>query len=363
MAKDILNQAWKEMRRRHFKDAINILGSGAELYEENVDYFIMLGTAYLYSGDVGTAYAYYQKARKIKYTNTNLLLGQAAIFLRRGDTEKALNFYIEVLENEPGNQTAKDAMEFIRLHGDYTTICRWADMGKLEQFYPRLGVNPDKVLYISVLFIFILAGSIFTFNFMKSKQTVVDGPRKDLSSIVLSTDEKVSAQSTDLSGQNCRYILSNKEITASYEKALKYFQDNDDNRAQVEINRILNSNASISIKQKANVLMTYLAIPGFDNLVYNPDYKQVEKDPDLYMDCYVIWSGRVSDVQEGENSYEARFLIGYENMKSIDGIVNVKFNTKILIENDKPVKILGKIIKEDGNLILSGRAVYQSVNF
>lgn len=363
MAKDILSLAWKEMRRRHFNDAIKILQSGAEFYEENADYYIMLGTACLYAGDNGTAYAYYQKARAFTLTNINLLLGQAAIFLRRGDTEKALNYYIEVLENEPGNQTARDAMEFIRIHGDYTTICRWADMGKLSQFYPRLGSNPDKILYLSVLFVFILAGSIFTLGYLKSRKTVVQGPRRDLSSIVLTVDEKASAQSPDLSGQSCRYILSNKEITSSYEKALKYFQENDDNRSQIEINRLLNSNAALSIKQKANVLMTYLTTPGFDTLVYSPSYKDVEKDPDLYMDCYVIWNGRVSDVVDTDNSYEARFLVGYEDMKNIDGIINVKFNTKISIESDKPVRILGKLLKEDGKFILSGRAVYQSVNF
>jgi len=363
MAKDVLNLARKAMNRRHFGQAIKILESGADIYEENSDYYIMLGTACLYAGDMGTAYAYYQKARKITLTNVTLLLGQAAIFLRRGDTEKALNYYIEVLENEPGNQIAKDAMEFIRVHGDYTTICRWVDTGRIQQFYPKLGVNPDKILYAFIAVVFCAAGCFFGISMARNRTKPVTGPRMDLSSIQLSQSEKDKAQSTDLSSGAVHYILSNKEITKSYEKALEYFQDGDDNHAQMEINRLLNSNAALSIKQKANVLMTYLSVPGFDTLTFSPEIKDVEKDPELYLDCYVIWNGRVSDIIETENSYEARFLVGYENMKNIDGIVNVKFSAKTSIESDKPVRILGKISKEDGNLILDGRAVYQSVNF
>lgn len=363
MARDVLGLAWKEMCRRHFGQAIKILESGAELYEENADFYIMLGTACLYAGDLGSSYAYYQKARKISLTNVNLLLGQAALFLRRGDTEKALSYYIEVLDNDPSNRVAKDAMEFIRVRGDYTTICRWADTGRITQFYPELGVNPDKIFYFSILFLFCLAGGIFSFTMIKNRMGKVTGPRMDLSSIVLSAEEKSNAQEKDMSSQAYHYILSSREISASYDKALQYFQNNDDNHAQIEINRILNSNASVSIKKKANILMGYLSVPGFDNLVYSPVFKDVEADPLLHMDCYVIWSGRVSDVVETENSYEARFLVGYENMKNIDGIINLKFSTKISIEPDKPVRILGKIITEDGKLVLSGRSVYQSVNF
>ncbi|MCQ2597588.1 MAG: hypothetical protein MJ181_07035 [Treponema sp.] len=363
MAKDVLTLAKKEMSRRHFGQAIKILESGADVYEENADYNILLGTACLYAGDMGTAYAYYQRARKITLTDVNLLLGQAAIFLRRGDTEKALNYYIEILENEPGNKIAKDAMEFIRVHGDYTTICRWVDSGRIEQFFPKLGVNPDKILYSVVGIVFCIVGCVFAGTMLSRKTNLAQGPRMDLTSIQLSQDEKVKAQESDLSTVTCHYILSNREITSAYEKALKFFQEGDDNHAQIEINRILNSNATLSIKKKANILMGYLSVPGFDNLVYSPEYKDVEKDPELYLDCYVIWNGRVSDVVTGENSYQARFLIGYETMKQIDGIVTVKFSSIPSIETDKPVRILGKIINEDGNVVLAGRAVYQSVNF
>ena len=69
----------------------------------------------MYIGDFGSASYNLQQARKIKMSDVRLLLGQAIIFLRRGDTKKALEYYLEVKDNEPANKIADDAIEFIRV--------------------------------------------------------------------------------------------------------------------------------------------------------------------------------------------------------------------------------------------------------
>ena len=60
-----------------------------EIYEDNYEFYLTLGIACLYVGDIGAASSYFQLARRIKLTDTRLLMGQAAIFLRRGDTARA----------------------------------------------------------------------------------------------------------------------------------------------------------------------------------------------------------------------------------------------------------------------------------
>ena len=119
MAKDALTLAWLDMRRRHFATAIKRLEAKQEIYDENFEYYLTLGIACLYVGDIGASSSYFQLARRIKLTDTRLLLGQAAIFLRRGDTARALQYYLEIKENDPLNKTADDAMEFIRVNGNY----------------------------------------------------------------------------------------------------------------------------------------------------------------------------------------------------------------------------------------------------
>ena len=193
MAKDALSLAWQDMKRRHFATAIKRLEAKADIYEDNFEYYLTLGIACLYVGDIGASSSYFQRARKIRLTETRLLLGQAAIFLRRGDTARALQYYLEIKENDPLNKTAEEAMEFIRVHGNYDTICRWVDTGKIEQFYPPLGRNPDKVALAAIAGTAFLLGCLLTFIFFpRGKQYT--GPRADLTKLELSSDEKSGTQ-------------------------------------------------------------------------------------------------------------------------------------------------------------------------
>ena len=363
MAQDVLTLAWKYMRRRKFATAVKLLDGRSEIYEDNFEYYLALGIACLYVGDVGSSVTCFQMARRLNVTDTRLLLGQAAIFLRRGDTERALQYYMEVRDNDPNNQTAKDAMEFIRTRGDYDTICRWVDTGRIEQFYPPLGVNPERAASIIIPFVFLILGCIAAFIFIPRSNKYYEGSRKDLSDLVLSRDESINPQEKDLSGQTFKYILTNNQIKDSYTNILSYFQARRDNAAQMEINRILNSNTSLSIKAKVQVVMSYLESPTFDSITDVPSFSDVEQDPTLYIDCFVDWAGKISDVVVSESgAYSCRLLVGYESGTVLNGIVNVRFARDPGIVPDQPVKILGKICTEDKKIYLEGRAVYQSVN-
>lgn len=362
MSQDILTIAWKSMCRRDFTTAIKLLESRTETYENNFEYYLMLGTACLYVGDTGSAITNFQKARQIRMTDSRLLLGQAAIYLKRGDTDRALQYYLEIKENDPENPIAINAIEFIRTRGDFDTICRWVDTGRIKQFYPPLGKNPKvitKYIAMAVAFVVILAVGI---ALIPKQAKYYEGTRKNLEDFALTSLETRKPQEQDLSNQSYHYILSDKDIKNSYENILKMFQQRRDNAAQIEINRILNSNATLSIKQKAQIVMTYLEIPTFDTITDVPDFKQVEKDTSLYMDCWVKWGGKIADAQENEDgSYTCKLLVGYESGEKLDGIVTVKFSHNPNIATDIPVIILGKILVEDGKIYIKGRAVYQSV--
>lgn len=144
MTRDVLDVAASLMKRRRFNRAIVMLENRSDIYEGNFDYYILLAVSYLYVGDTGAAASYFQRARKIKLTDTTLLLGQAALFLRRGDTKRAIEYYMEALDNDPANKVALSALEFIKEHGDYDTICRWVDTGRIAQFYPPYGASSVK---------------------------------------------------------------------------------------------------------------------------------------------------------------------------------------------------------------------------
>lgn len=362
MLQDSLSFAKKMMKRRKFSKAIILLESREENYYENFDFYLTLGICYLYAGNYGSASSNFQKARSLgQLTNVNLILGQAVLFLRRGDTERAIHYYMEVLEYDPQNKIALSAMEFIRKDGDYSIICKWVDSGKIEKFFPKIGISSYKVMKVLIPFFAAVLGVLISVLIIFSKpETFYESTdRPSISHLNLTSFERKSL--SEEKSVSDKVELTASEIEDSYEKILKLYNSSRDNACQVEINRILNSNAIVSVKQKARIVMDYLEKPDFSNIKDVPDFKSVSENPYLYLDCWVNWSGRVSNVVQTESLYECNLLIGYEELKNVEGIVPVKFFQIPEIDAEKPVQILGKISEENGKIYIEGNAVFQSV--
>ncbi|MBQ0050502.1 MAG: tetratricopeptide repeat protein [Treponema sp.] len=341
-------------------------GRNPEIFRDSFFYFLTAGLACLYLGDTGSASSYFQRARHIRMTDPTLLNAQAVLYLRRGDTEKAIQYYLDVLEYDPDNKTALSAMEFLKTHGSYEEICKLVDTGEIEKFYPPLGVNPDTVkrIGLSVLAGIVLAILLFNITNLTTLSKRFNFSKKtpgDLSSLFLTLDERKNPQQKDLSNAVFRYILNDKQILKTYENAVQYYGAGRENAAQVEVNRLLNSNASDAIKQNANTVASYFQEQSFDSLVDNFGYSDVAQDPVLYLGCWVVWSGRVSNAVTEGKSYRCDLLVGYENMDRVEGFVPLYFDEAPVpaIDGERPVRVLARIESKDGKLVLSGRAVYQ----
>ena len=97
------------MKRRKFGFAIRLLESYIANYKGSFEYYLALGTSCLYIGDEGDAAKYYQLAREIHINSSELLLGQAALLLRHGNTVKALQYYMDILDIDPNNEQANSS--------------------------------------------------------------------------------------------------------------------------------------------------------------------------------------------------------------------------------------------------------------
>ncbi len=354
MAISELDKAKSLLKRREFSKVVSVLDNprSHELYHDIFDYYLYLGHAYLYIGDMGNASFYYQKARHIKLTDSNLLLGQAAIFLRRGETDRALKYYIDIYDKDPENQVVKKAMDFIKNGADFQTICKWADTGEIEQFYPPLGVNPTFVakLVFSGLIGILLAFGILSFvEKSVDNSFFVDGPRADLSSLALN--------SSGNNGENEGF-----SVEESYGLAMQYFQDYRDNACQVEINKILNSGADAKIKEKAKQLANLLDDKNisFDNLPDNFDAATVQKNPDLYRNCFVSWSGRYANGSfDSSGNFSCDLLVGYEDQKKVEEIVCLQFEGNPNLIEDKAIVVLGKLENRENKLFIRVKSYHQ----
>jgi hypothetical protein len=103
--------------------------------------------------------------------------------------------------------------------------------------------------------------------------------------------------------------------------------------------------------------MEYLAEPTFDSLTDNYPYKTVAEDTALYLDCFVSWSGRVTNMRE--DALQCDLLVGYDTLQTVEGIVPLIFDAPLNIDTGQSVRVLGRIVFQNNKLSLRVKSVYQ----
>ncbi len=362
MAKNVLDRAQKLYCRAKYGEVIALLepvvlettsDDVLSVYRQSFELYFLLGMSCLYTGDTGGAWSYLERAGKIKPGNTDLILGRAAAAIIQGRIPNACGHYLEVLKRDPENKKAGKALEFLR-RADDETVRRFVVSKKIFRFCPKAKRKKKPVL-IAAAALACLALAIGAIFLTRSAEPQVE--RADLSAFTLSQDERRAA--TEQEGEYS-YILTTRQVISSYEKIKTCFNDFRDNAAQVEINRLLNSNASASIRRKARELMDYLSEPGFDTIKDVYSYSQVASEPLLYMDCWVVWEGMAANITRGENSTDFSFLVGYNRNSDLEGIIDVHFARALSFDQERPFTLLGQIKNESGKIVLRGSSMYQT---
>ncbi|MDR1249790.1 MAG: tetratricopeptide repeat protein [Treponema sp.] len=361
----ILTRAVRALWRGKYGGVITLLEPEVVRYHDSFNYYYILGSACLRAGDLGGAFTYYKRAREIKMLEPLVLLGLAVYYLHRGDTGKAVDLYLEVLDLDPRNRIAKRGLQVLRTHGSSGGIQGWIDSGKAPRLYPPVPKPPlgrARVVLPAALVFLALAGGIL----MKLGLFPPGGAaseRAGLPGIILEGEDREMPVQI---GGTYRYILTRREALNLYETGLRLFTGGRDEAARSSMNRLLESNASDSLKNKARLLISYLEAPGFDNLKDRFSYAEVRQDPVLYRDCYVIWRGMATNLAAGESSVAFDFLIGYDTRTKLEGIVRVNFDFSVSLDPERPLEILGRVIPiaeagEEG-IRLEGAALHQAAS-
>lgn len=353
----VLDRAKRSFARKRYYDVISLLEPEVIHYRDSFSFYFILGLACLYTGDIGGAGSYFQRARQIKMRDPDLLAAQAALYLRRGNTQQAVDYYLEILEYAPKYRIAKKALQFLRLKADEETISDLVSSGKITRFYPKLKHGLPAAVPVSLVAVLLICIAAWQFLLPPLRNSSGAAERADLSSFELSEDERGHLVET---GGTARYILTSREIESSWLRSRNYFQDWRDNAAQVEVNRLLGSNASAAVKQKARLLMTWFTMPGFDTLKDNYTYAEVNEDPYLYLDCWVIWKGMATNLKETPGALSFDFLIGYDTRNRLEGVLPVIFDGGSPVDTDTPLEVLGKLTLDNGRLSLQVKAIHQT---
>lgn len=360
MARSVLDKAQLLFFNKKHSAVIKLLEPHILEYRDSFLFHLYLGLSYLNLGNIGSAVDYFSAARTLNAANPDLLTAQAALSLRRGDTNRAIEYYLQALDYDENCLLAKKGLNFIRHNNTPEAIGDIVQSGKIKQFYPvpgkkqytmRLAVIALSTAVIAILFI----GGFFFLPTMLQKITP---QRADMSQLTLEKAEKQNP--VEASAAVTHYILTEKEVLAAYQQAHTYFQNFHDNLAQIEVNRILYSNAAHSIKQKARLLMDYFATPGFDSIQDAFLYEEVKADPFLYTDCWVVWTGMAANIQVGTHASSFDLLVGYDKQERLEGIVPVFCGFIADIDSERSLSVLGTVQLRNDAIYLTAKSIFQS---
>jgi hypothetical protein len=362
----ILTKAIRLARKGNYSAAIRTLEPEVNRFHDSFRYYYILGVACLRVNDFMGAYTYFKLAKDVKILDPNVRLGMAVLYLRRGETDRAVDLYLDVQETDPKNPIARRALTIIRRYAGRNRIAEWLESGEIHRLYPPLPpVPPDPGrLLVSGLVVLGLAGITFIL-LLRFHVIYLPGSRGPRPLVSGTTLEREDRRTPVESGGDYHYDLGPNQVLEFYDRGLSLFTEYRDEAARLCFNRIVESNASEGIKNKARLVMSYLEIPSFDTFRRqdNYTYERVKADPRLYQGCYVIWKGIAANVQALPAGTSFDFLVDYDTRQSFEGIVAVVFDQAVKINPEKPLELLARIVlsANPGGVSLEGIALHQNI--
>jgi tetratricopeptide (TPR) repeat protein len=355
MAARNLGDARRLFRKRRFPEVIRLLEPEVFRFRESADYFLMLGTACLHTGDLGGAASYLGRARQLKPGSVTALLGLAAVHFKKAETDPALKLWLEALDEDPRNPVALRGMNLLRRGMNRDEVQAFVDAGKLTQLYPRLpgrrrwpallalGVGGAAIVVAAVVGLPRLGGSAST--------------RPGVAGIFLPSG---GGMRVDVAS-SAVFTLSEREVEQTFKRAKEYLLAWRDNPACVQINRLLLSNASAAVKERALALKGFLRPPNFATFEDPHAYRDVAGQPRLYDGCHVSWKGKVANLVLGDSSVAFDLLVGYESERELEGTVPVVLEFAADLQDGIGLEVLGRVVADGSVLSLVGISLHRLV--
>lgn len=339
-----------------YKEVIRLLEPVIFQYRESFNFFYLLGVSCLYAGELGGALSYLKRAEQLKEYNINTQLALAVVYLKKTDKENALRTWLRVLEIEPKNKIAQKGLNVIRKYPEPEDCIAFCDSQKIYALYPKIKKKLlPKVLFFITIVVFVTISTVtlivyFPQLFKKSNRPGIEK---------YTLPEKMGL--IDYS-KTYKFTFSEKEIDAIFNKAKSLFNNYKDNFVLVEINRLLNSNASMDVKSIMYAMKDHLQTPDFSMLKKADSftYTEVITTPYLYEDCFIRWEGKVGGLQISDTKISFDFWVG--NTKEFFGVVPVILNFGETLTNGESIEVLGKIqVNPDDTIIIEGIGIHKIV--
>ncbi|WNY63792.1 tetratricopeptide repeat protein [Borreliella americana] len=358
----IINKSIYYYNSKKYSQAIKLLEKEIFFYKNYYLYHYVLGMSYLRIGNLGNAQTYLKKAYTLNPGESNIKQAIAILLVSQGKEEKAIQIWLKMIEENQEVDRSELSLEIIRKN-PIKDSAFFKNSNLYEKLFPTIKAIPDKnstkliiiIIIGGIVFISMLA-IYFVFYEQKTKTSanLKTEINKNLNNIAAYIDDIKINNKEKIKNEEGQFILilTSDEIKNSFEKIKIYLKKGKDNFARVEINKILNSNASESIKLKAKNLASFISRPDFISFNEHLNLKDIKKDPSIYSNVYVKWEGVVNNIEKKDNIIQFDFYVGY-NKNVLSGIIPTKTTFDIDIDFKDNVEILGQIEYKKNKLTLN----------
>ena len=344
-----LKYASKLFYKKQYSAVIKYLEPKIYQYRNNFNFYYLLANSCLYKKDYGGAYSYFKRAEQLKDGDIDCQLGLSLVNLRKNNLDETLKIWLNITTIEPGNKQANLGLNLIKKGKSPE------DIFEDEKLLRRLLPIKNKVNILSYALIFLIP-IITIISFFILSSIPEPSIRKEIEDIIFP-----SSITYQMDNSNHLFSYNMDEVYEKFDKIRTYFNDYRENMAMLEINRILLSNAPIEIKDKARMISSYIKEPDFSNIKDAFSFNEVSAEPYLYDGCYILWKGKVDNLEITEQYIFFNLLAGYHDNKELLGIIPVYFDFEVNIKNSNNIELLAEVSFKDNNLVLNGISYHKII--
>lgn len=352
-----LNKAYNLVRNGKYPQAIRFLEPKVPLFLEDELFYFLLGKSCFHTGDLGGSEFYFKRSLQVNNGNVDSRLYLAAVQLKKKDQANAARLWLNILDLDSENRLARKGLDRLKRIKDPSELDNFINSAEVNRLVPPMkGMHPVLVRFFLITAALALLTTVAYFVY-----PMLEPERSDREQIAnLSLDNYIGPY-VELDGDFI-YSLDGDEIRKLFESAVEDFHNYDDNALQMKINKINLSNASNELKSKITILEGLIQQPNFMTLKTRFTYKEIIREPLLYRNCYVLWTGRVTNVSYKDDKITLDFLVGYEDETVLEGIAFVEIPFETSINEAVPMEILGQIRYRDGKIFLTAVSVRSIIN-
>jgi len=135
----LLRNAATLSRRRRFAEVIKLLVPQIYRFRDNAGFYRLVGVACLRTGDLGSAESYLLRADQLAPEDAGIRLALCALHARRGEADRALAGWLEVIDVDPDNRAAKHGLAILRAGTTSDELVRIVGSNRVESL---LGTCP-----------------------------------------------------------------------------------------------------------------------------------------------------------------------------------------------------------------------------